>query len=108
MKALTETATGHNWNVTFDRVTDESSRRGEVAQSGWIARGLRFRDAVAEFNASRDFGAVESNECPSRAPRWIQDTGAAHWDGTLTVYFHIPDGVTPASRRRIARLFKVN
>lgn len=91
--------------VTFERVTDESAIDGDVAERGYISRGSLLREAVEAFgDVLHANGYVEANECPVTAPRWLTAYGA-HEDGVSeTRSLHFPDTVTPASRRRLARL----
>jgi hypothetical protein len=97
--------------VTYAIVTEESAADGEAAEYGELDSGLSLRDAVRLVHQTRtnQVGGVESieaDEMPVRSPSWIRVcnsmeylTGARE-DRSL----HIPDGVTDASRRRIARL----
>lgn len=91
--------------VTFDRVTDESAARGDTAEAGFISRGSTLREAVEAFrDVRRANGYVEANEYPVADPRWLTAFGE-HVEGlSETRSLHFPATVTPASRRRLARL----
>lgn len=91
--------------VTYERVTDESAVDGDAAERGYISRGSTLREAVEAFrDVRRANGYVEANECPVEAPRWLTSYGE-HEDGVSeSRSLHFPDTVTPASRRRLARL----
>lgn len=91
--------------VTFERVTDESAKEADAAESGYISRGSVLREAVEAFRDVRYAnGYVEANECPVTAPRWLTTYGE-HVDGeSESRSLHFPDTVTPSSRRRLARL----
>lgn len=91
--------------ITYDVVTDESAEAGDVAERGYISRGSTLREAVEAFSdVRRANGYVEANECPVEAPRWLTAYGE-HVEGRAeTRSLHFPDSITPASRRRLARL----
>ena len=97
--------------VTYGIVTPESAEDGDEAESGFIGQALTLRDALQELHATRTSkcGGVECIECdemPVRAPRWITVTNGAEFatGACESRSLHIPAGVTPASRRRIAQL----
>lgn len=102
------------FNVTYDIVTPESAQYGDYEESGWIAQHVTLREAIAavfETRTSQVSGVecIEADEWPICTPRSIKvcngmefQTGAQE-SRTL----HIQDSVTPASRRRIAKLMGV-
>lgn len=99
------------FNVTYEIVTPESAEDGEAAELGFIAEGVTLREAlefVSETRTSHVGGvhAIEANEYPVRAPRWITvSNGMEFMTGAYeSRALHFPDSVTGASRRRVARL----
>jgi len=101
------------FNVTFEIVTPESAEHGDAAECGFIARGLRLREALGAVTGTRTSRAggvicIEAdNGKPDASSRWLTvyngmefETGAFE-----NRSLHIPDSVTGASRQRIARLF---
>lgn len=91
--------------VTFDKVTDESAARGDIAEAGFISRGSPLREAVEAFcDVRRANGYVEANESPVVSPRWLTAYGEHAEGETETRSLHFPATVTASSRRRLARL----
>lgn len=99
------------FNVTYEIVTEESAATGDYEESDFIGEGLSLREAirlVQETRTSR-VGGVESIETdcwPMTNPRSVRvingmefETGACE-SRTL----HMPESLTGATRRRIARL----
>ena len=99
------------FSVTYEIVTQESSEEGEAEESGFVIENATLREAVSELFDTRTSGcsgveSVEPSDSVVSYARWITvyngmeyETGA-HESRSL----HIPDHVTAASRRRIARL----
>lgn len=99
------------FRVAYDIVTQESAEHGDTADAGMLLDGATLRDALAELHRTRTVhvGGVESIEpdsCPCTRPRSIRVinsteflTGACE---SRTLF--IPENVTAASARRIARL----
>ena len=116
------------FRVTYDVVTEESARDGDVSDSGFVS-GTGWRDSTSFLTRSSDMSdydmslrvahslmsgiAHEANESPiSNSVRWL--TQYESNDGTRAFYeqgeteslsVHIPDSITNASRIRICRLF---
>ena len=99
------------FNVTFERFFPHEPEEDicEADESGFEAENVSLRDAIKYAGGIR--GNWEANEWPIRSPRWF--TNASYNDGTCEFYeqgitesrsLHIPEHVTGASRRRIARL----
>lgn len=100
------------FNVTYEIVTPESAEHGDAEERGFILEGATFREAFCAAHETRTnrvdgIETIEADEWPIRAPRWFTvvngtefETGA-HESRSL----HLPDHVTTASRRRVARLF---
>jgi hypothetical protein len=100
------------FNVTYDIITQESAEQGDSAESGFICHGARLQNAllaVHDTRTSRVGGVeciIECDSSPCTDPRWITvyntmeyETGAYE-----SRSLHIPNNVTAASARRIARL----
>lgn len=98
------------FNVTYEIVTNESAENGDCAESGFIAENINLRDAVRLVTETKSSHCaqecVECDEWPMRAPRWVTVYNGRNWSSgeSENRSLHIPEGVTPASRRRIARL----
>jgi len=102
------------FNVTYEIVTPESAENGEAEETGFIAQDVSFREAfdmVRETRTSLCDGVVcieGSDSCIDHA-RWFTVTNGmefetgAHESRSL----HVPDHVTAASRRRIARIMGI-
>ena len=97
--------------VTYEIMTQESLEEGEAEESGFIVENATLREAMSELFYTRTslcsgVESVEPSDSVVSYARWITvyngmeyETGA-HESRSL----HIPDHVTAASRRRIARL----
>jgi hypothetical protein len=102
----------HGFSVTFERYFphDDYENICEADESGFVIENVSLRDAIHETGAY----ASCCDQWPVLSPSWINFD---NWnDGTHEYYctgitesraLHIPDHVTPASRRRIARLLGV-
>jgi len=113
------------FRLTYEVVTEESAQEGDAAERGWLdlygARSpveseppaMELRDAVNRFRReSADSVSVEPDSIPMRfsPPRWISaaPTSCDEYGESVTVSLHIPEGVSGASRIRIARLLGVS
>ena len=95
------------FNVTFERITDESAEHGDAEERGFIAEDCRLRDALHLAGQSlRGYVEVVEPSDSSRMARWFTWFCGRHWhDGDFTnLSLHIPDSVTASSRKRIAKL----
>ena len=99
------------FSVTYEIVTQESAADGDAEERGFILQNAALREALQELHATRTshVSGVESIECdesPVRAPRCVTVyNGMEYLTGAQeSRSLHIPDGVSCASRRRIARL----
>lgn len=103
------------FSVSFETYTRESVADGDAATRGWVVQGVRLRKAVDELMALDALDTIEADCYPinrEHAPRWFTATqGSDRYlyaesddDEGESRSLHIPDGVTPASRIRIARL----
>lgn len=102
------------FNVTYEIFTQESAEHGEAEEMGYICEAVTLREALESINETRTcrvdcIQAIEANECPMDAPSWLTvyngmeyETGA-HENRSI----HFPESITPATRRRIARLLGV-
>ncbi len=94
------------FSICYEIITRESAEHGEAESTGFICEDVSFQDVMSDLYWHR--GAyVEASEYPVHAPRWFTfynvredfSTGETeNWS------LHIPESVTPASRRRIAKL----
>lgn len=95
------------FNITFDRITQESAEFGDYAESGYIGQDFSLRAALENL---RDIGAgyVEADSCVISAahpPRWFTFYGESDCAGdTVNHSLHLPRGITGSSAMRIARL----
>lgn len=100
--------------VSYSIVTPESAEAGDVAECGMLDTGLSLRDAVDLVQGTRTsrVGGVECVECdesPVIAPRWVQVSNGMEYEtgACETRALHMPDALSDASRRRVARLLGV-
>ena len=91
------------WRVTYEIVTPESAEHGDAEDRGFIDEGCSFRDAVMLVSGH----ATEPSDSHVSYARWFTHhnysndfmTGAEE-----SRSIHIPDSVSEASRKRIAKL----
>lgn len=93
------------WRITYDIVTPESAEDGDTAESGFISDGETLRDAISDLFSGRT-SAADSGQGIENSSRWFSyyhgmefETGAYE-----TRALHPPEGITPASYGRLARL----
>ena len=99
------------FTVTFEHYGHDAAIRGEADEAGFICQDTSLRNALRDLGESDSASAgnvecVEANESPMQAPRWVRllrtaDFRTGRYESRS---LHIPEHVTPASRRRIARL----
>lgn len=99
------------FNVTYEVITADSAEYGEAEAQGFVETGMRLRDAVGALRGTRTnaMDGVQGIECdssPCVRPRWITIYNGMEFEtGEYeNRSLHIPEGVTAASARRIARL----
>lgn len=99
------------WRVTYSIVTPESAEAGDVAEIGVLGDHESLRDAVDEWRETRTahcdgVQCIESNEWPVIAPRWFDIVNGPEFltGAQESRSLRIPEAVTPASRRRLARV----
>jgi hypothetical protein len=99
------------FNVTYEIATPESASEGEWDERGFIAVNVSLREAVryvqeTRTNAVSGVECIETDSCPAVAPRWVTViNGVEYLTGAQeSRSLHIPENVTGASARRIARL----
>lgn len=106
------------FSVTYERWNEADIEAGDTDDRGFVIEDCSLRDAVQLGLEAREPSWLGHCEPSDSRP------GHAHWlsfhkwnDGTREYYetgvvedraLHIPDSVTTASRKRIARLFGVN
>lgn len=101
------------FNVTYEIITEESAEDGDSAECGFIAENVSLREAIdsvmqTESSHCSQSGVEASDSYVSEA-RWFTVYNSANYlSGEIeNRALHIPDSVTPASRKRIARLLGV-
>jgi hypothetical protein len=106
------------FNVTYEvypAPTDEDEEScGENTKAGFIAEGVRLAEAIYLVNetesshCSQSF--IEASDSRIEDANWITVYNSANWDDgeTENRSLHIPDSVTGASRKRIARLLGIS
>lgn len=99
------------FSVTYEIVTPESAECGDVEERGFIDENMSLRDALQAVGQTRtnEVGGVDDIACdsyPAIAPRWVTITnGMEYRTGAVeSRSIHFPANLTPATRRRIARL----
>jgi len=99
------------FSVTFEIVTQESAENGDAEERGYICEAEALRDALKDVHSTRTnevegCNGIECDSSPCVAPRWVTvSNGMEFRTGAYeSRSLHIPQGVTPASARRIARL----
>lgn len=97
------------FSVTFESWDDEALEAGDTDNCGFLAEGLRLRQAIQElFACGCGFVSSEVSASDSRpdCARWISvDFGRNMYTGeALQHALHLPDSISPASRARIVRL----
>ena len=99
------------FSVTFEIVTQESAEQGDAEERGFICEGASLREALADVNATRTnevdgVECIETDSSPCCKPRWVTIVNGMEYrtGAQESRSLHIPDCVTDASARRIARL----
>ncbi|MGY2987686.1 hypothetical protein ACVI1K_005033 [Bradyrhizobium sp. USDA 4508] len=105
------------FSVTFERWTHEDVEHGDTDKRGFVIEDVSLREAIQlglEYREPSWAGACEANDSRTDSVRWLTfykwndctrdnlETGTIE-DRSL----HIPDHITPASRRRICRMFGI-
>jgi len=99
----------NKFSVTYEIVTPESAEYGDAEDRGWVVEDATLRDALEACNGCGCY--CEPDSSFRERPRWL--TFYKVNEGTREYYetgaeesrsLHIPDTVTVASARRIARL----
>ena len=99
------------FSVSFEIVTYESAENGDAAERGVIDDALPLRDAINEVHRTRTnlvggVEAIEADSWPAGRVRWVTVFNSAEYEtgARESRTLHLPDTITPASSRRIARL----
>ena len=102
--------------VTYEIVTPESAERGDADERGYVWETATLRDAIQDVRRTRtaQCDGVESVEtdrdpCIVGRVRAVTITNGAEFrtGASESRTLHIPDSVTLATSRRIARLLGV-
>jgi len=98
------------FSVTYATVTEDSARDGDYADSGYLAQDVSLREAIAAIGYVGHLGYCEADSSRislEEPPRWFSfpDEEGNYRTGERTdKALHLPEGLTPSSRMRIARL----
>lgn len=102
------------FSVTYEIVTPESAEIGDADERGFIDENVSFREAIELVQLTRtcDIGGIVCIEADSsniESARWFTVYNGAEYETGAheSRSLHIPDHVTSASRRRIARVLGV-
>lgn len=91
--------------VSYEIWTEDSADNGDAEERGVIDEDLPLREAIKEVRRTRTnlVGGIES---VSTDVRWITVSNSAEYEtgARESRTLHLPDTITPASSRRIARL----
>ena len=93
--------------VTYEIITPESAERWDVEERGYVVCGVPLRDALRVMDAMpNDIMVTECDEYPIVAPRCVTHIGTMDYltGNAESRSLHMPASLTPATRRRIARL----
>jgi hypothetical protein len=111
-----------NFFVTYDIVSDESAENGDTESAGFIVPGNWHYELPADMRGA-NAGAFKAEHAMTlreaiRLVGCLEDTSGGRWyteadarqdyatGSWETRALHLPDNVTPASARRIARVLK--
>lgn len=95
------------WKVTFSIVDGDAY---DLVNAASTVETHSLKDALQAWDARTtqcDGGDVEANEYPIRSPHWFYKTFREYDGSVFVTSLHIPDSVTPSSRRRLARVLGV-
>ncbi len=100
------------FSVTFERFLphDDDEDICEADEIGFVVENVNLRDALLHVADLPYYArATEADEWPIQSPRWFRFDD---WNNGTHEYFqgitevrslHVPEHITPASRRRLAR-----
>ena len=95
-----------DWKVTFEIVTPESAENGEAEESGFVDESCALREAVRYISGT----AHEASDSRIASARWFTNyeyNEDYRTGGRESRSLHIPERVTGASRKRLARILGV-
>ena len=105
------------FSVTYERWSEADLEAGEPGDGGYIIKGATLREAIQEGLGLVDPSWAGYCEANDSRPALMRRLTCYDWNKYTHEWFetgidetralHIPDSVTAASRRRIARLFRV-
>ena len=100
--------------VSYEIATSESAENGEAEERGVIDEGLTLREAIKEVQRTRTnlvdgIESVSTDSWPVKVVRWITVNNSVEYEtgARESRTLHLPNNVTPASSRRIARLLGI-
>lgn len=114
------------FHMTYEIVTDASAQRGESAYHGFLPHSgvaplnrnnlPRYYPALFTLRQAYDImfegvggsGPIEADSYPCTVPRWFTRQQTQDWEHPcVSLSVHLPDEISDASKRRIARAFGV-
>lgn len=97
-----------NFNVTFERWTEDDTEAGEPGDVGFLAKGVSLREAVETVKRApmADVSWFRISDSLPRGARWVTVYGMESFKtGNMVDYsIHFPENTTPSSRRRLCEL----
>lgn len=103
----------NSWNVTYEIWDEESSEIGETDEKGFVVEDVSFKEALEEVGGIHASYEPDSSGDGSKV-RWL--TNDSYNEGTHEYFttgreeqrsLHIPEHITPSSRKRICKLLGV-
>lgn len=113
------------FRMTYDIVTEASAESGSTAHHGFLPRsGVAplYRDNFPAnpalftlrqaydimFEGAGGSGPIEADSYPCAVPRWFTRQQTEDWARPcVSISLHLPDEISDASKRRVARAFGV-
>ena len=103
------------FSVTYEIWAPDDVEACEPGEHGLIGQDLRLRDAIDDLLTTRTsrvggIACIEADEWPVAAPRWITVTNGMEFETGCHEQrsLHLPDTLSPSTKRRIARLAGVS
>lgn len=98
------------FDVSYEIITEASAEDGEAESCGFVGEGLSLRDALDMVQQTESChcsqSSIEASDSRITEARWItvynsMDYISGDYENRS---LHMPDSLTPSSRRRVARL----
>lgn len=100
-----------HFNVTYERITEESAAEGDAEERGFVGTELSLRAALTLIEqTAHNVETIEPSDSHIDSARWFTwFCGPDYISGDVTnVSLHLPDSATPSSRKRIAHFIGVH